>query len=155
MHLLDLAFEGEAIVDDWSKEFWQAIDDAILAVDRVFTGVATTLETAVDDLLMEVATNVESTVADVQKIIVSELDENVPEWREWLDGDDDLFPDMEEFNHHTEFYDVYPVFPSAENNPACIGCRNYHGQVYNGNILVCGMHPSGWEDEKCPDWESN
>ena len=54
--------------------------------------------------------------------------------------------------------DIDPGFPYAveatlEKNAACIGCSNYHGQVYSGNLLVCGMHPHGWDDEICPDWE--
>ena len=54
--------------------------------------------------------------------------------------------------------DIDPGFPYAveatlEKNAACIGCSNYHGQVYNGNLLVCGMHPHGWDDQSCPDWE--
>jgi hypothetical protein len=127
-------------MDDWSKEFFQMVDETIEAVDEVVTEVVITVETA---------------VADFQKIVVSELDDNIPEWREWFDIERDLFSDWEEIGRHTDFYDVYPVIPSAENQPACVGCCHYHGQVYNGNLLVCGMHPSGWEDEKCPDWESD
>lgn len=46
------------------------------------------------------------------------------------------------------------VEPMLNDHAVCVGCRNYHGQAYNGVMLVCGMHPSGWEDEKCPDWQS-
>lgn len=46
------------------------------------------------------------------------------------------------------------VEPMLNDHTVCIGCRNYHGQAYNGVMLVCGMHPAGWEDEKCPDWQS-
>ena len=45
--------------------------------------------------------------------------------------------------------------PSVQSHPACINCANYHGQVYNGNLLVCGMHPSGFEGDSCPDWEND
>lgn len=45
------------------------------------------------------------------------------------------------------------VEPTAEQYPACIGCKNYHGSVYGGNIVVCGMHPYGWDSQDCPDWE--
>ena len=34
----------------------------------------------------------------------------------------------------------------------CNGCSNYHGQVYNGNLLVCAIHPNGSEKESCPDF---
>jgi len=37
---------------------------------------------------------------------------------------------------------------------ACAGCRNYHGQAYGGTLLVCGIHPYGWEQsDRCPDWQ--
>ncbi|MDM3845886.1 MAG: hypothetical protein PT116_12765 [Aphanizomenon gracile PMC638.10] len=54
--------------------------------------------------------------------------------------------------------DIDPGFPytveaTLEKNAACIGCGHYHGQVYSGNLLVCAMHPHGWDDESCPDWE--
>ena len=49
----------------------------------------------------------------------------------------------------------YAVEPTTEKNAACMGCSNYHGQVYGGNLLVCGMHPHGWDDESCPDWEKS
>ena len=35
----------------------------------------------------------------------------------------------------------------------CSNCVHYHGRSYNGNHLVCGMHPYGEED--CPDFEAN
>jgi len=37
--------------------------------------------------------------------------------------------------------------------PACVRCKHFHGEEYGGNFLVCGMHPYGWDDENCPDWE--
>ncbi len=34
----------------------------------------------------------------------------------------------------------------------CIGCANYHGVEYGDNVLVCGIHPNGWDSENCPDY---
>lgn len=34
----------------------------------------------------------------------------------------------------------------------CNGCSNYHGQVYNNNLLICAIHPSGSDKESCPDF---
>ncbi|MEM6398676.1 MAG: hypothetical protein AAF349_04785 [Cyanobacteria bacterium P01_A01_bin.68] len=34
----------------------------------------------------------------------------------------------------------------------CDGCSNYHGQFYNGNLLVCAIHPHGFDDKTCPDF---
>ena len=40
---------------------------------------------------------------------------------------------------------------------ACKGCRYLHGQTYIGekgeNILICGIHPYGWQEGNCPDYE--
>ncbi|WP_341531644.1 hypothetical protein WKK05_36340 (plasmid) [Nostoc sp. UHCC 0302] len=38
---------------------------------------------------------------------------------------------------------------------ACIGCANYHGQEYGGNVLVCAIHAHGWDNENCPDFNEN
>ncbi|MEM7579102.1 MAG: hypothetical protein AAF316_04485 [Cyanobacteria bacterium P01_A01_bin.80] len=35
---------------------------------------------------------------------------------------------------------------------ACNGCSNYHGQVYNNNLLVCAIHPHGFDNVSCPDF---
>ncbi|MBD1849940.1 hypothetical protein [Leptolyngbya sp. FACHB-711] len=42
----------------------------------------------------------------------------------------------------------HPPMPKA-----CRGCLHFHGRTYNGNYLVCGMHPYGVETETCSDWE--
>jgi hypothetical protein len=46
------------------------------------------------------------------------------------------------------------VEPILNEHTACVGCRHYHGQEYNGVMFVCGMYPYGCESEKCPDWQS-
>lgn len=37
---------------------------------------------------------------------------------------------------------------------ACEGCSNYHGQFYNGDLLICAIHPYGLNSESCPDFIS-
>ncbi|NJO62401.1 MAG: hypothetical protein HC836_30500 [Richelia sp. RM2_1_2] len=37
---------------------------------------------------------------------------------------------------------------------ACNGCSNYHGEFYNGNLLICAIHPHGFDNESCPDFAS-
>lgn len=49
---------------------------------------------------------------------------------------------------------VHTVTPVLQEHPACVGCRNYHGEAYGEQMLVCAMHPYGAEDTTCPDWES-
>ena len=67
----------------------------------------------------------------------------------------------EEFEEDSSFEPFEPPTPlpffeepSEESNPACQGCSNYHGYVYNGVQLVCTMHPAGWDGDRCPDWET-
>ena len=43
---------------------------------------------------------------------------------------------------------------SSTTYPACVGCANYHGRLYNGTPLVCGFHPYGVEGNHCPDWQN-
>lgn len=44
--------------------------------------------------------------------------------------------------------------PTTRPNP-CNGCRNYHGQAYGGNLLICGIHPYGVEGDECPDRDTS
>ncbi|MBW4595495.1 MAG: hypothetical protein KME46_21970 [Brasilonema angustatum HA4187-MV1] len=38
---------------------------------------------------------------------------------------------------------------------ACQGCKNYHGRYYGGTVLICGIHPYGWNGDNCPDYRTN
>jgi len=29
----------------------------------------------------------------------------------------------------------------------CLGCIDFHGRMYGGDFLVCGIHPQGWKGE--------
>ncbi|WP_404786224.1 hypothetical protein [Altericista sp. CCNU0014] len=49
---------------------------------------------------------------------------------------------------------VQTVTPVLQDRPVCVGCRNYHGEAYGGNVLVCAIHPYGAEGDSCPDWTS-
>jgi hypothetical protein len=45
--------------------------------------------------------------------------------------------------------------PVPARHQVCRGCQHYNGQVYGGNLLVCGMYPYGQPEdaESCPDRE--
>jgi hypothetical protein len=49
---------------------------------------------------------------------------------------------------------IQTVTPALQDHPVCVGCSNYHGEAYGGNVLVCAMHPYGVQAESCSDWES-
>ncbi|MBW4636888.1 MAG: hypothetical protein KME05_01400 [Gloeocapsa sp. UFS-A4-WI-NPMV-4B04] len=128
-------------MEKWQKDFFEILETVADEVDHFFVGVAEAV-----DSLFEITEEISE---QVQNTIVTEIDQYFNELAEPLF---EVYWELEEFVGETDQF-PYPVEPTAHNQPACIGCRNYHGQVYGGNLLVCGMHPSGWEDEHCPDWE--
>ncbi len=83
--------------------------------------------------------------------VIDEFEETVDAYLEpiygWLDEVDDLL-----VNTSRPF--TQTVTPVLHEHPACVGCSNYHGENYGGNILVCAMHPYGVEEQSCSDWES-
>jgi hypothetical protein len=63
----------------------------------------------------------------------------------------------EEFSHlprvglvGIDYAEAEPPKPQAPT--ICQNCRNYHGQSYGGNFMVCGIHPYG-NGEDCSDAE--
>ena len=50
---------------------------------------------------------------------------------------------------------------SISRPPACVGCANYHGHAYGLQrahrvVLICGIHPYGWQKAlPCPDWNAD
>jgi hypothetical protein len=62
-----------------------------------------------------------------------------------------------EFEEPTLFNWDIPIatkpMPDPATHPACIGCLNYNGSDYGGNLLVCGMYPYGCGSQICADWE--
>lgn len=131
-------------MEKWQKEFWEMMETMADEVERFFLGM-----TEMVDSFFELT---EEITEQVQNSIVTEVDQYLQEIAEPLL---EIYWELED----VVVDDVidpgfpYPVEPTADKNPACIGCRHYHGQVYGGNLLVCGMHPCGWDDENCPDWE--
>jgi hypothetical protein len=123
-------------MEDWQKDLATAIETAADEVEQFFTGLAEALEIVIDE---------------VQTAAIAEIDR---QWQEFLEPMLEMYWEIEEETNDSELISYnYPVEPTAEKYPACRGCRHYHGQVYGGNLLVCGMHPYGQEDDHCRDWE--
>lgn len=124
-------------MENWQKDFWETVQTVADEVERFFLGMSEMVDT-VFDITEEITEQLQNTIA-------TEIDQYLQDFYWELEDvvGDDLDPAF-----------PYSVEPSAAQNPACIGCRHYHGQAYGGNLLVCGMHPYGWDDEKCPDWEA-
>ncbi len=107
----------------------------------------------VDEFFLEVTEMVEVFADDVQNTVGIDLDQYLQDMFEPIA---ELYSELEDLVGETEqTYYSYPVEPTPETQPACVGCHHYHGQIYSGNLFVCAMHPYGWETEDCPDWESS
>jgi hypothetical protein len=130
-------------MEKWQKDFSELVGTVADEVEQFFVGV-----TEMVDSLFEIS---EELAEQLQTTIITELDQYLNDLAEPL------------FEAYWELDDVtqldqpfsYIVEPTPQKNPACIGCRHYHGQVHGGNLLICAMHPYGWEDENCPDWQQS
>jgi hypothetical protein len=94
---------------------------------------------------------VEEVTAEAQEIL------NL-QWDELKEVLTELWQEFElEFEEPTPFNWDIPIpskpMPNPATHPACVGCLNYDGSAYGGNLLVCGMHPYGCEGATCADWE--
>ena len=129
-------------MENWQKDIAEIIETVADEVDRFFLGMGEMVD-AFFELTEEITDQLQNTIGLEVDQYLQDLAEPILE----------VYWELEEV-----VGDVDPAFPysveaSPQQNPACIGCRNYHGQVYGGNLLVCAMHPQGCEDETCPDWE--
>ena len=140
-------------MNDWQQQWWQQIEKTAADMEEFLTEVGKATESVVSELCNSVSSSIEHFQSDV----AFELDDMVREVVEVLivTGDEIDAALSEEWDYFIDddFTSVSYHTPSAKSHPACINCANYHGQAYNGNLLVCAMHPHGYEEQKCPDWE--
>lgn len=129
-------------MEKWQKDFIVVVETVADEVERFFQGM-----TEIVDTLYEIS---EEVTDQIQNTINIQLDQYLSELTEPIL---EIYWDLEEAAQDLDQPFPYPVEPTPEKHPACIGCQHYHGQVYGSNLLVCGMHPYGWEDENCPDWQ--
>ena len=138
-------------MEDWQKDFFDMLEAVTSEVENFFSEVTeevTELVEAIGEISEEISEQVQSAFSG-----------DLSDFENYLNAL--VEPVLEiyiEFNSELE----EPYYPAGETgNPvenehsACVGCSNYHGQVYGGNMFVCAMHPYGWDSENCPDWESN
>ncbi|MEM7758167.1 MAG: hypothetical protein AAGF83_25205 [Cyanobacteria bacterium P01_G01_bin.67] len=142
-------------MNDWHDEWWKQLEKTATDVEDFFAEIGEVTEVAVDEasenlssfleqFQLDVLEEVDNFIQNFVDVIITTSDEiDAAMSDEWENFNDDDFTRM---GYHQ---------PSAHSHPACIDCVNYHGQVYNGNLLVCAMHPSGLEGNNCPDWEQD
>jgi hypothetical protein len=136
-------------MSDWQKDFTEIWETLI--------GISEELNAAIQE-----------TVEDVSQAVVNELElisTEIKELQEEIFGDNWLDEILDSQNQIFSFFDDldnaddWSIYheprqaASATFQPACIGCRNYSGTTFGGNLLVCGFHPYGWNEKNCPDWE--
>ena len=134
-------------MEDWQKDFLATIELVTLECESLFKNVSQLVETIVEegkDALDDIANDLESIIFTEIELFFDSLP---PEdfTREYFEGG------IEDLEEDIDLYLNPKVEPTTEKHPACIGCAHYHGGVYGGNLLVCAMHPYGWEDDNCPD----
>lgn len=142
-------------MEDWPTEFFKMIDTAAQEVDRFFEEVSeevAELFDAIGRFSEEMAELSEDLSDEWQTNIMTEIDQY---FEELVDPLFDFYLGLDELPDIPPDQFVSYVQPTEEKHSACVGCKNYHGNVYGGNLLVCGMHPYGWDaGGDCPDWES-
>ncbi|MDJ0620117.1 MAG: hypothetical protein QNJ63_25820 [Calothrix sp. MO_192.B10] len=129
-------------MEQLEKDFWEMMQTVADGVEQFFTGINEMVDT-----FFEVT---EEITDQFQESIVSDIEDYFNELNE---PSLDSYWDMEEVVRDFDSSFPYPVEATTEKNPACMGCIHYHGHAYGGNLLVCAMHPHGWDDENCPDKE--
>ncbi len=123
-------------MEEWQQEIFAVFKD---------------LTSLFDEIGEEITELVEEVTAEAQEIL------NL-QWDELKEVLTELWQEFElEFEEPTPFNWDIPTrakpTPDPAIHPACVGCMNYDGSSYGGNLLVCGMHPYGCENVTCGDWE--
>ncbi|MGF1588886.1 MAG: hypothetical protein ACFCU7_06540 [Pleurocapsa sp.] len=140
-------------MSDWQEQWWKQIENTAADME----GFLTELGEATESLVEEINDSVISLMEQLQTGVVGEVDDLIHDFVDVIITTSDTIDAAlsEEWEHFADddFTSISYHTPSIESHPACINCNNYHGQVYNGNLLVCAMHPNGYEDKSCPDWE--
>ena len=137
-------------MEDWHKDFLAMLETVTGEFEQFFQEVGEAVESVAD----EIGETLEAFGEEVHSTFTPEVNEYFQELFEPLieisvDIENVVFEDWLE---DTEFAINPKVEPTLE-YPACVGCQHYHGRMYSGNLLVCAIHPYGWDDENCPDWE--
>ncbi|OSO88170.1 hypothetical protein B7O87_13810 [Cylindrospermopsis raciborskii CENA303] len=124
----------------WQEELLDIVVTVSAEAEKLFEEIDEMVD-ALFDLTEEIGEQVGRDLVSGAGVCLSEL----------LDPLVDFCSELEDIGLENPSF-PYRVEAGSLRNPACVGCSNYHGEVYGGNLLVCAMHPYGWDGEKCPDW---
>ena len=130
-------------MEDWPKNLFTALEQVTADVERFFQDMTEIWEVVAQEVQESIITEVE--------YLWQDLCEPLADF--YTEFDLEISSEFNDFSFEEDSFLTNKIESTLAHHPACRGCSNYHGQVYNGNLLVCGMHPYGWDDENCPDWE--
>jgi hypothetical protein len=134
-------------MEEWSKDFFKLLETMAGEVGQFFEDFTQEMEEAIDAFTQLS----EEIVEEMQSAISTEVEQGFDEFVEPFLV---IFLELEDFNEDGLGLSDQPEEPLLNQHPACVGCHHYHGHVYGGTPLICGMHPYGWDGDTCPDWES-
>lgn len=147
-------------MDDWQQDWWKILEQTASDIEKTIGDIGTAIELFTE----EIGEAIEDAAEQLQESVLSEIDRCIEDilgtvldvnmTAEVIVVEDiDSIDNADSLLEELDFLGIYREQPNFKKNPACVGCQNYHGRVYNGNLLVCGIHPYGWTDDNCPDWE--
>ncbi|HHP7245609.1 MAG TPA: hypothetical protein ACFE0H_13075 [Elainellaceae cyanobacterium] len=137
-------------MEHWSQDWFKTLDEISETIEQVFVDATE----GIVEIAQAFADLSDIVVEQAHDAIASELEQFADQVDEWIDPSVYFFIGIDISEGDFVEFTGYPVEPSPTQNPACMGCKHYHGHIYNDNLLVCAMHPFGWDSGDCPDWES-
>lgn len=146
-------------MNDWQDEIEKAVLTTIKDFEQLSKNFSEWVEIVAEEVTEEVVETLDFLTEQIDVYLPREIDDFLRDiFQPLLDLEENWgSQDWDNEDGDNSFTEDFPCNPkieaSLEFHPACIGCANYHGRVYSGNILICGMHPYGWETENCPDWQ--
>ena len=140
-------------MDDWLKQLTQTLDELAIETEK---WVDATVE-AVVDVSDAIATDLEANLAPILTPLTDDLERNLDQFVETVEP----WADAAVVNLGTWIEQATTpvnqvVDPWLQSRTRCIGCRNYHGQTYGDQALICAIHPFGPDQDRpdCPDYEA-
>lgn len=145
-------------MENWQQDWFKAFETIADDLGQMFDDLGRELVEATDALFHlseEVVEDVEQGLVQLDQTLAPKLDQLDEQIVEWLDPVFQALLGVQLTLDRAIEPVTHTVEPWLNQHPVCVGCRNYHGQEYGGNLLVCAMHPSGVMEgaESCPDKE--
>lgn len=138
-------------MDDWNKQLWQGLTSVGEEIEQFWQQTGEWIEDFAEEII-EVVEVISEPLQEIHNSVITDLIQQLEILWDESGFDDELWIEENFFLDEDDYLYPHKQNPSLT-HPACVGCRHYHGRVYNGNLFVCAMHPYGWEDQNCPDWE--